>query len=142
MLETLINWLTNNQPNRNNKYKFISTQSCFLDKDIELLIDSLIQAWPDQTQIKSFLKSLKKLKIVWHQKRIIYQNRTVLAVMNNPASIEVWIGPRLKDGTRRLIYTGLIDQLIKLLLISNNQDPNTDTSEIRKIIANISHPKG
>jgi hypothetical protein len=104
-----------------------------LDKAITAFMDSWTTAYPHHK--KSLKKALNKLDIIWHSKRIPYKEGFVLALMESPDIIHLWIGPRLKNGDRHLAYTGLLDQLGKMALLIHNLEPDTSKSEIRKILA-------
>lgn len=105
-----------------------------LDKAITAFVDTWGTAYPQE--LKRIKRSLKKLDIIWHSNRIQYKNETVLALMERPNKIHLWIGPRLADGTRKLAYTGLFDQLGKFALLAQGVNPDTSKPEIRKILAN------
>lgn len=104
-----------------------------LERAISAFVDSWITAFPHQE--RQLKRSLRKLDIIWHSKRIVHEDRSVLALMESPQRIHLWIGPKLKDGKRHLAYTGLFDQLGKLALTIQEIEPDTSKSEIRKILA-------
>jgi hypothetical protein len=104
-----------------------------LDRAITAFVDSWTTAYPHHS--KSLKRALKNLDIVWHSRRIKYKEDFVLALMESPEKINLWIGPRLKNGNRHLAYTGLFDQLGKLALLIQGLEPDTSKPEVRKILA-------
>lgn len=115
-----------------------TTNTAYTHTDLTQAIQAFLQSWistfPNhEVKLK---KALKQLDIVWHVRRIEFNDDYVLALMERPNKIHLWIGPKLKDGKRSLAYTGLLDQLGKLALLANNLDPDTQRPEIRKILAN------
>lgn len=84
-----------------------------------------------------FKKALSKVLIKWEDKRLLVDNQTVLAVMENPTLIRIWIGPRFKHGERKILFTGIFDQLALLALVSNSKEPNTQQPKVRKIINTV-----
>lgn len=104
-----------------------------LDRAITAFVDSWTTAYPHHS--KSLKRALKNLDIIWHTRRIEYKGDSVLALMESPDKIHLWIGPRLKNGNRHLAYTGLFDQLGKLALLIQGQEPDTSKNEVRKILA-------
>lgn len=114
--------------------------SVFTEDQIEKAISSFIDVWfsaypQDYTKFK---KALKDLDIIWYPKRLKIgeEQKEILAYMENPNCIHLWIGPKVK-GTRRITYTGLLDQMAKLALLVNDKEPETSKPEIRKLLAQV-----
>lgn len=118
---------------------YIVPGSVFSVSEISDAIKIFVSVWckENPSHKRNLLKALKKLTIEWHSRKIIFEDKEVLALMENTSRIDLWIGPLLKNKTRRLVYTGLFDQLAKLALIVNNQDPDTSNPKIRKILVDI-----
>jgi hypothetical protein len=104
-------------------------------KAINIFFESWINSNP--THRSKLKRALGKLTLEWHSRKIIHQDKEVLALMEKPTHIHLWIGPKLKNGNRSFLYTGLFDQLSKLALLSNGLEPNTNTPEIKKILFQV-----
>ena len=113
-----------------------SLNSYYSREKVNLLANLFYQEWikqyPEDTV--KFNKALNTVSIKWEHYRILYKNQTVMAIMDNPRSIRIWIGPRFKHGERKILFTGLLDQLALLALVSNEKEPDTSSSSVRKII--------
>jgi hypothetical protein len=111
---------------------------------INQVITAFVDVWTKHypADRPALVASLKNLDIEWHASRVSYTDKEgktseVYGLMENPSHIHLWIGPKLKGGSRNIIYTGLLDQLSKVALISNNKEIRVDDPEVRKVLANV-----
>lgn len=103
-----------------------------LSKALSVFIDSWCHVYPEDK--RALLSSLAKLDIYWTKERIdVPPFGRVIAVMDSPQEIRVWIGPKLPGNKRNIAYTGLFDQLANLAQIANNREVQ-DTAEIQDLV--------
>lgn len=116
--------------------------SIYAGQDIEAVVTAFVESWCARwpTDRPNLIKALSKLDIYWHATRMQYtspegKTSEVLALMPNPQVIHLWIGPKLKNGTRNIVFTGLLDQLSKLAQLANGKSINSEDPEVRKVLA-------
>ena len=103
-----------------------------ITKAVQAFDSVWFSAYPEHK--RAFLKAAKKLDIEWVNKKITHPQGHVVARMTATQHMEIWIGPKLPGNRRNIIYTGLLDQLIKLTMVVNNIVPNTDTPTVRALV--------
>lgn len=108
-------------------------------EDMRKVITAFIDVWTEfyPGHRKPLLRQLKKTNINWVGKRISTPKGNVLAKMDKVGEIQLWVGPRLINGQRDIVYTGFIDQLAKLTLLANNINPDTNNPVIKGIIRRV-----
>lgn len=115
----------------------------YSSEQISQVITAFVDVWTQHypTDRPALVSALKDLDIQWHQSRVTYQKdgvtSEVIALMESSKQIHLWVGPKLKNGHRNIVFTGLLDQLCKLALLANNRPVNTDDPAIRKVWANV-----
>jgi hypothetical protein len=103
-----------------------------LTKAIQTFDSVWFSAYPEHK--KAFRRAAKNLNIHWTNKKIQDPQGLVVARMSTIQDIEIWIGPKLPGNRRNIIYTGLLDQLIKLTMVVNNIVPNTNTPTVNSLV--------
>lgn len=114
--------------------------SPFTNGEIDLVIKYFVEEWtsiyPDQ--YKPLKKAINKLLIKWYDHRIPLNDNKVLAFTDRQNNIlHLWIGPKLKNHTRNILYTGLLDQLTQLAISLQDKTLTTTSPEVKRIISNV-----
>lgn len=114
-------------------------QDFYSSTDIEVFMTAFREEWlvefpSDKKVINSFFKSLN---IFWYQTKPKFEEQEVLGFTEDLYNVHLWIGPKLKSGDRYLPYTGLMDQITRILCRLSKRDVDKYKLQVQRIVNNV-----